>query len=667
MQFHPSEGGRLAYFGSFQQLFNEPRTALGLVDIDGGTVVPEVNPVVYGSASIRDLFIESNDRLTVFGRIDRYGEIAPVGHTLRMFDDGSLDSSYPGGAGFGVGTGALGGGPFSTLRLGDGRFVSAGDFDRYNGATVNRMARSGSDGTWDSTFVHEGAQTSGLWRGQLLALSDGKILRHGFTTGVSYGGNAVVGAARLNVDGSFDPTLIIEQALVPTFTWTLCVLEQSEGRLLLSTFAGSAGTFFRVTSSGVLDPRFTPGSGPDGQVNWIVGLPDGRVAIAGTFTHYNGQPANRIAILSADGVLDPTFAAPEEINDYVIHMILQGDGKLIAIGRFTDTPAPYAVRLTETGEIDPTFALRGITSSGLSSPYSRVALDTQGRVYLYGALVSIDYGAGRPLVRFGGVPEGPTIVTDPVSMTVASGQAVALGVRAAGTAPYRYEWRRFGVPVTEKTGSALVFNRARAIDSGSYTVVVNNGYGEVESEPAMLEVKPGFSDFQTVHFSAEQIDDPTVGGMTADPDGDGFVNLLEYASGSDPWQAGVADVITEATINGAYLFFTYTRRDDTGDLSYVVETSEGLATWQPAPVEIVEESAIDTVYRRVTVRTPLVTPPGMKSFVRLKVGSSQVLPQDDGGSKDDDDLPPPDLGGGGGIVPADPPPPPGGPGNVDGD
>ena len=43
-----------------------------------------------------------------------------------------------------------------------------------------------------------------------------------------------------------------------------------------------------------------------------------------------------------------------------------------------------------------------------------------------------------------------------------------------------------------------------------------------------------FADWQTAYFTPEQVADPTVAGLTADPDQDGIANLLEFAFNLDP-------------------------------------------------------------------------------------------------------------------------------------
>src|SRR5260370_7554793 len=42
----------------------------------------------------------------------------------------------------------------------------------------------------------------------------------------------------------------------------------------------------------------------------------------------------------------------------------------------------------------------------------------------------------------------PSITTQPVSQTVTAGQTATFSVTAAGTAPFSYQWRKNGTPIT---------------------------------------------------------------------------------------------------------------------------------------------------------------------------------------------------------------------------
>src|SRR5262249_45280176 len=86
--------------------------------------------------------------------------------------------------------------------------------------------------------------------------------------------------------------------------------------------------------------------------------------------------------------------------------------------------------------------------------------------------------------------------------------------------------------------------------------------------------------WKSFHFGANATN-AAVAGDFADSDGDGILNLLEYALGSDPTVAGPKNALAVA-ITGGHLQVSFNRNGSATDLTYVVETSMNLATWVAA-------------------------------------------------------------------------------------
>ena len=97
----------------------------------------------------------------------------------------------------------------------------------------------------------------------------------------------------------------------------------------------------------------------------------------------------------------------------------------------------------------------------------------------------------------------------------------------------------------------------------------------------------------------------------ADPDGDGLVNLLEYALAGDPLQSGTGILPVSGTSAG-HLTFTFPRQRS--DLIYEVEVSADLATWA------VIATNPGTIGQSVTVTDPQSI--SARRFLRLKVTST---------------------------------------------
>lgn len=89
----------------------------------------------------------------------------------------------------------------------------------------------------------------------------------------------------------------------------------------------------------------------------------------------------------------------------------------------------------------------------------------------------------------------PTITQQPEALTVAVGQMAHFEVKATGTPPLSYHWRRNGVLLRNGAGiegvnsTRLTLVAAQISDAGLYDVTVSNGSGSQRSLPARLVVE----------------------------------------------------------------------------------------------------------------------------------------------------------------------------------
>lgn len=132
-------------------------------------------------------------------------------------------------------------------------------------------------------------------------------------------------------------------------------------------------------------------------------------------------------------------------------------------------------------------------------------------------------------------------------------------------------------------------------------------------------------------FEADDVMDETIAGEMADPDQDGWVNLLEYAFGGDPRQNGlrrgtsqisaapVLQTVVHTGKNHAGISFFRQRDAALAELEYAVEWQSGLSSnnWTTGG-QLHQTEILDTKWERVTYRDsqPLATTP---RFVRIRV------------------------------------------------
>ncbi len=138
-------------------------------------------------------------------------------------------------------------------------------------------------------------------------------------------------------------------------------------------------------------------------------------------------------------------------------------------------------------------------------------------------------------------------------------------------------------------------------------------------------VSTPYNTWQLQHFTAAELASAAVSGDSADPDGDGISNLLEYALNLDPKAANVAGLptLTLSIISGAqYLTLTYTQAKAAADITYLPQVSGDLATWNGGAsytTVVSTTNNADGVTQTVVVRDLTATTAANQRFMRLLV------------------------------------------------
>lgn len=215
------------------------------------------------------------------------------GDLLRFHADGSVDPAFK------VTVGPDTWGIQSAAASADGKVLIGGGFSRVNGIHRSGIARLNADGSLDATFD----PGTGVRDGEVLAIApqaDGRILIGGSFTSVN--GTARNGLARLNADGSLDPTFVATHSI--------------------------------------------PNS-PGAVASSLVSLPDGSVLALGSFPTLDPTGAKIIVRFRTDGSLDSVLELDAgTLNGFVFWgyngtraghlttMALQPNGGLLVVGEF---------------------------------------------------------------------------------------------------------------------------------------------------------------------------------------------------------------------------------------------------------------------------------------------------------------------------------------------
>ncbi|NDD38770.1 MAG: hypothetical protein EB082_10245, partial [Verrucomicrobia bacterium] len=262
--------------GLFTLVGNASRTNVARLNSDG-TPDTTFDPGTGVNNAVNSVAIQNN------GRVLLGGTFTAVNGTNRNFIarlnfDGSLDTTF-----------SAGGGPDAQVRvvvpLNDGTVLIAGDFDSVAGVPNRRVARLNADGSPDSSFISRGMITNGAIYSMVLQIN-GQILIGGTFTATNGAGAVRVNVARLNADGTLDPT-------------------------------------------------FDPATGPDDFVDALAVQPDGKIIVGGAFANFAGYSRSRLARLDLNGGVDPTINIGTGADNLVAALALQNDGKILVGGAFT--------------------------------------------------------------------------------------------------------------------------------------------------------------------------------------------------------------------------------------------------------------------------------------------------------------------------------------------
>ncbi len=392
------------------------RNYLARIKADGS--IDDYNPTLNGAVAA--LALQPADGKVVAGGL--FTSVQPNGGTTaftrnflaRLNPDGTLDQNFDPNPNAPVS---------AVVALAGGQFYLGGSFTTLTPAvtgtslTRNNLARVNSDGAVDLTFNPNanGAVTS------LALQANGALLVGGVFTTLQPAGIAAAIArnrvARLNADGTldlaFNPDVNGSVNAVVAGPGGTVILAGGFATLQLNASIYVGGLFNAIggvpaanlaalNDNGSVNATFQPR--PNGAVNALLVLPDGRTIAGGAFTTIAGASRNRLARFTADGALDTAYN-PGSVGA-VRALALQPDGKVLVGG------AAGLVRLNADGSADASFAAVS------AAPVTAIAVQADGRI-----LYAVNQ-ASLARVLPNGAADG--------SFAAAAGSVLSLAVQADG-------------------------------------------------------------------------------------------------------------------------------------------------------------------------------------------------------------------------------------------
>jgi uncharacterized delta-60 repeat protein/uncharacterized repeat protein (TIGR01451 family) len=182
----------------------------------------------------------------------------------------------------------------------------------------------------------------------------------------------------------------------------LSVLVQPDGKIVMGGIANYNFGIFRYNTNGTLDNSFGTGGkvyidfGASDYCQSVLYQPDGKILAVGSFTDdYSTFSKIALARMNTDGSLDNTFGTAGKVIttvgtfDFIYSAVLDDAGKIIVGGaHYNGSGSDFLlVRYLSDGGIDSTFGTNGIviTSFGTDAQGLSVALQPDGKIIAAGA------------------------------------------------------------------------------------------------------------------------------------------------------------------------------------------------------------------------------------------------------------------------------------------
>ncbi|MBL9146156.1 MAG: autotransporter-associated beta strand repeat-containing protein [Verrucomicrobiaceae bacterium] len=455
----------------------------------------------------------------------------------------------------------------ATLGLSAASFTIAGGTTQYSAAPTVTISGGGGTGATATAVLTSGVVTgititnagTGYTSAPTIAFSGGTITTAGTNpTGTGNATNFVVAGIQVTNPGSgytSAPSVTFSSG-----TGTAATANLSAFILGAASSIGGAGDL-------IINPGITGGS------NTLTKVGAGTVTLTGANTYTGATTVSAGTLIIAD--------------THVSNVTVGNGGVLIHPGSTT-------VNVT-------------VQSGGLDAPGTTTSLRTIGGNF------SLNAG-GTLRVRLNGSTAGTQFDQLVVSGTVTLGGAldVVCGPNLAPGSTFRI-LDKAGTTTTATTFTGKAEN-STFVNADGYTFRINYNSGTGNDIVLTLITTPieqwRFANYGSVLDSGNGLD-------TADIDGDGVSNLMEYAT---KMNTAASDVVPQsAAKNGSVIDFVYTKNKSATDVTFIVEWSDTLLSdWSIAGVSAPTILSDNGVTQQIKVTVPAGT--GVtKRFVHLRV------------------------------------------------
>ncbi len=279
--------------------------------------------------------------------------------------------------------------------------------------------------------------------------------------------------------------------------------------------------------------------------------------------------------------------------------------------------------------LDTTYGHTTATQQIASSMFSNVPISAQisglsaGATYHYQVVATTSAGTSTSADGVFAAGSNAPIITSAVSTTGSAAQPFNYQIVATNS-PTTYAASGLLQGLSINTSIGLISGTPTTDGINNVTVSATNASG-TGTIPLTITVNATFAGWQTLNFTAADLSNPAVSGLSATPAGDGIPNLLKYALNLVPKASGNSGLPTQAKItigSASYLVLAYSQLRYATDVTYACQVSNDLQTWNsgtPYTTLVSATNNADGVTETVTTRELTPINASSQQFMRLMV------------------------------------------------
>jgi len=375
--------------------------------------------LIFGGFSDYQNQATPTNKITGIAVVDLNGAYMPVASQLKMRTQG------------------INGMVSSVVQLPDGKYLVAGSFSKYDTiGNINNITRLNADGVLDSSIVdvvnpdpvnnpNGGKAIVPTFNGGTLG-AIGEVF-YNASTGITAFGNFnghistfyerstqsgpyldLVQARqviRMKETGSFDSSYNFNRATNQGYEaangFLFDAIQLPGGDLIVvgnfTRFNNVAsGYIARIkTADGLPDPAFNSGgAGANGAISRVTYNPaNGKLLLTGSFTSYNGQPANGVVMINANGSIDASFNFKTVEGGVANYAGQLSNGKIIVSGTFNKYNGivrPGFIILNADGTMAPGYNNMGLFRGSIAGFTEYTSITGIGGLVLVGTFDRFD-------------------------------------------------------------------------------------------------------------------------------------------------------------------------------------------------------------------------------------------------------------------------------------